>query len=149
VVILGIDYGQRRIGVAVSDPLEIAAHGLDTIQVEGTGGELDRIAELVAERHVQLIVVGMPVSMNGTIGPQARKVRGFIKRLRRRLPRVPIETIDERLTSAQAHRSLSEQAASIRERAERVDRVSAQLILTRYLKRRAAGRGADQGRAHQ
>ncbi len=136
-IILGLDHGQRRIGVAVSDPLEIAAHGLETIEADGKGSELDRIAEVVDERRVELIVVGMPLSMDGSIGPQARKVLGFIKRLRGRLPGVPVETTDERLTSARAHRALSREGVGISERAERVDRMSAQLILTRYLKRRA------------
>jgi len=138
-VILALDHGRRRIGVAVSDPLEIAAHGLETIETDPSGSELDRIAELVEEHGAELVVVGLPISMNGSVGPQARKVQGFVKRLRRRLA-VPVETIDERLTSAQAHRALSREGAGAASRAERVDRMAAQFILSRYLKRRAAER---------
>lgn len=144
-VILALDYGTKRIGVAVSDALEIAAHGLDTIDNDGSRGVLDRIAELVAERRAELIVVGMPTSMDGSVGPAVHKVRGFIKRLRARLPEAQIDTMDERLTTAQAHRELSREGASMRRRAERVDRMAAQLILTRYLKlRESRGRDAEQ-----
>ncbi len=142
-VILALDYGERRIGVAVTDELEIAALGLETIERDPPGSELDRIAHLVAERKAERIVVGMPISMDGSIGPQAHKVRGFIKRLRARLPGVPIHTMDERLTSAQAHRALSQEGASMRQRAQRVDRMAAQLILTRYIKLRASQRQAE------
>jgi putative Holliday junction resolvase len=135
-VILGLDWGERRIGAAVSDALEVAAHVLPTIPNEGGEGALERIAELVQERGVELIVVGMPTNMDGSAGPQAHKVRGFLKRLRRRLPRVPVETMDERLSSAQAHRSLSAEGVTMRRRAERVDGMAAQVILTRYLQRR-------------
>lgn len=140
-VILGLDYGERRIGVAVSDELEIAAHGLENIERDEAGSELDCIAELVQERNVGLIVVGMPLNMDGSAGPQAQKVRGFVKELRRRVPELPIDTTDERLTSVQAHRALSEEGVTMRIRGKRVDRMAAQLILTRYLKRRATERG--------
>jgi len=136
-VILCLDYGQRRIGVAVSDELELAAHGLDTIEADPEGSEIERVAELVRQREVERIVVGLPVNMDGSLGPQCHKVRGFVKRLRRRLPQVPIDTIDERLTTAQAHRALSQEGVTMRRRAERVDRMAAQLILTRYLKQRS------------
>jgi len=146
-VILAIDYGERRIGMAASDPLEIAAHGLETVQNEGHRAVLDRIAQVVSERGVELIVVGMPTRMDGTAGPAVHKVRGFIKRLRAHLPEVPIETMDERLTSAQAHRALSEEGVTMRRRAERVDRMAAQIILSRYLslrRHRSADAEGDQ-----
>ena len=141
-VILGLDYGERRIGVAVSDELEIAAHARPTVTRDG--GELDRIAQLAEERGVGLIVVGMPLRMDGTEGIQARKVRGFIKDLRKRLPAVEVATMDERLTTAQAHRALSDMGASMRTRRREVDRMAAQIILQRYLGRRAAERRQEQ-----
>ena len=98
--------------------------------------QLERIAEIAVARGVALLVVGMPLSMDGSMGPQAHKVGGFVKRLRSRLPGVRVETIDERLSSVQAHRALSEEGATMRRRAERVDGMAAQLILTRYLNRR-------------
>lgn len=143
-VILALDYGERRIGVAVSDELEIAAHRLANIECDGLGGELDRIAELAAERKVGLIVIGMPRSMDGSIGSQGHKVNGFAKRLRRRLPGVPVETTDERLTTVQAHRALSQEGATMKRRGERVDGMAAQLILTRYLKLRSRASGKAQ-----
>ncbi len=133
-VIMGLDYGERRIGVAVSDELEIAAHPMPTL--ERDGAELDRIASIVAERGVQCVVVGLPVRMDGTEGRQARKVRGFAKELRRRLPGVTVDTVDERLSTAQAHAALSEMGARPRQRRRAVDGMAAQIILQRYLERR-------------
>lgn len=134
-VILAIDYGDKRIGLAVSDPLGIAAHGLDTIEKKGDGAELDRIAEIVEERSVERIVVGLPLHMNGSEGEVARKVRGFVKSLKRRIPDVTVELLDERLTSARAHRALSCEGVSMKERKKRVDRMAAQFILQRYLQK--------------
>ena len=130
-MILGVDFGARRIGVAVSDPLGIAAIGLDTIQADGTGSELDCVAQVAKERGAELIVVGMPLNMDGSEGPQARKVRGFVKRLKSRVRPVPVVTEDERLTTDQAHDALSLQKASPDQRAESVDRMAAQLIRTK------------------
>jgi putative Holliday junction resolvase len=142
-VILCLDYGERRIGAAASDELEIAAHPLPTIQRDGE--ELELIAALVEQRGIGIIVVGMPLRMDGTEGTQARKVRGFVKRLRARLPDAEVETVDERLTTAQAHRALSEMGASMRARRENVDRMAAQIILQRYLGRRATQRREQEG----
>jgi putative Holliday junction resolvase len=141
-VILGLDYGERRIGAAASDELEVAAHGLPNVPVDGA--ELEGIAGIVAERGVRLIVVGLPLRMDGTEGTQARKVRGLAKRLRRRLPGVDVELMDERLTTAQAHRALTEMGARMRERRETVDRMAAQIILQRCLDRRAAQRRGEE-----
>ena len=142
-VVLALDYGDKRIGVAVSDPLGIAASGLKTIERTPGGAEFDSIAEVVAERNVERIVVGMPLRMDGSAGRQVQKVRSFVERLRKRLPHVPIETIDERLTSAQAHRVLSDSGATNRVRRKNVDTMAAQIILTRYLLRQA-GRDREQ-----
>ena len=143
-IILGVDYGERRIGVAVSDELEIAAHGHDTIQSEGSGSEIEKFASLATELGAEMIVVGMPKRMDGSIGPAAHKVGGFIKRLRARLPEVPVETMDERLTTAEAHKALSTEGVTMRRRAQRVDRMAAQLILGRYLKLRQTRRRDEQ-----
>jgi putative Holliday junction resolvase len=137
-IIMGLDYGSSRIGAAVCDELEIAAHPLPTIACDGS--ELDQVAELVDRRRVEIIVVGLPLRMDGTEGTQARKARGFAKRLRRRLPAVEVVTVDERLTSAQAHRALSDMGVTMRVRRREVDRMAAQIILQRYMGRRAAER---------
>jgi putative Holliday junction resolvase len=140
--ILGLDYGTARIGAAVCDELEIAAHPLPDVPCDGS--EMERIAAVSAEKEVRLIVVGLPVRMDGSEGPASRKVRGFAKRLRRRLKGVDVELVDERLTSAQAHSALSLMGAGSRERRRAVDSMAAQLILQRFLDRRAAAR-AEQG----
>jgi putative Holliday junction resolvase len=137
-VILGLDYGDKRIGVAVTDPLEIAATALDTVERTSGGEEFEEIGRLIRERGVERIVVGLPVRMDGSEGIQVRKVRSFIKDLTRSFPDVEIETSDERLSSAQAHRALSQAGASNRVRKRNVDSMSAQLILNRYLQRRTA-----------
>ena len=138
--ILGLDYGERRIGAALSDELEVAAHPLSTI--ERDGDELERIARLAADRDVRQIVVGLPLRLDGSEGTQAYKVRGFVKRLRRRRPEVQRATMAERLTTAQAHRALSEMGANMRTRRNSVDRMAAQIILQRHLDRRASQRRA-------
>ncbi len=141
VIIMGLDYGGRRIGMAVCDALEVAAHPLPT--VERDGSELEKIARTVRQRRVERIVVGLPLRMDGTEGTQARRARGFAKELRRRLPEVEVLMVDERLTSAQAHRALSDMGAGMRERRRAVDRMAAQIILQRHLERRAREKSAD------
>ena len=137
---MALDYGERRIGAAVCDELEIAAHALSTIACDG--GEQETIASIVLERGVERIVVGLPLRMDGKEGVASRRVRGFVKRLRRRLPEVEIALTDERLSSAQAHGALSQMGASMRQRRSNVDRMAAQIILERYLaRRRSAARG--------
>jgi putative Holliday junction resolvase len=134
--IMGLDYGTRRIGVAICDELEIAALPAPTVEVDG--GHFERIAEMVRDRAVELIVVGLPLRLDGTEGPASRKVRSFIKRLRKEVPGVEVTTMDERLTTAQAQSALSEAGARGRERREHVDGMAAQIILQRYLERRRA-----------
>lgn len=138
--IMAIDYGERRIGVAVCDELEVAAHAVPTIERDGR--EMERLAELATDRGAELVVVGLPLRMDGSEGAAARKVRGFIKELKRELPGVDVTMADERLTSAQAHRALSEMGAGRRERRESVDGMAAQIILQRFLERRRARRKA-------
>jgi len=138
VIIIGLDYGEARIGAAVCDELEVAAHPLPTIQRDGA--ELERIAELVEQREAERIVLGLPVRMDGTEGPAARKVRGFAKRLRRRLPGVEVVLVDERLSTAQAHSALSLMRAGSKQRRRSVDRMAAQIILQRHLEQRRAER---------
>lgn len=133
--ILAIDHGDRRIGLAISDPLGIAAHGLPTLETDGQGGAIEAIGELVDEKDVERVVVGLPINMDGSEGPRSRKARGFAKKLRSCVD-VPVELVDERLSSAEAHRALSHEGVSMRERGERVDRMAAQVILRRYMRAR-------------
>jgi putative Holliday junction resolvase len=141
--ILGLDYGAARIGVALCDELEIAAHALPNVECDGE--ELDRIAELCAEHEVALVVLGLPLQMDGSEGNAARKVRSFAKDLRRCLRGMELQFMDERLTSAQAHSALSLMGAGSRRRRQAVDGMAAQLILQRFLDRRAAARRDAEG----
>jgi putative pre-16S rRNA nuclease len=138
--IMAIDYGTVRIGVSVSDELEIAAHPAPTVSVDGC--EFERLAEIVRERDVELIVVGLPLRMDGSEGPASRKVRSFVKELKRELRGIPVVLEDERLTTSEAHDALSLLGARPRERRREVDRMAAQLILQRHLERRRSGGGS-------
>ncbi|MFO8006399.1 MAG: Holliday junction resolvase RuvX [Candidatus Brocadiia bacterium] len=145
-IILGLDYGEQRIGVAVCDELEVAAHPLPTI--ERDGAELEAIRRIAEERGVDQILVGLPLRTDGSEGPEARRVRGFIKELRAELPQVEVLTQDERFSSTQAHQALSRMGASRRQRRESVDGMAAQIILQRHLeKRRRQRRQGSDGEA--
>ncbi len=133
-IILGLDYGQQRIGVAVCDELEIAAHPMPT--VERDGSELEALRRVVRERGVERIVVGLPLRTDGTEGPEARRVRGFLKDLRRELPETEVVTQDERFSTSQALEALSQMGASRRRSRESVDGMAAQIILQRHLEKR-------------
>ena len=141
-VTLGLDFGGARIGVAITDRLGLAATALTTVERTGDGDEFAEIARIVEERNVERVVVGMPYRTDGSSGPEVHRVRGFVKELKRRLSGVEVDTMDERFTSAQAHRALSDADSSLRERKDSVDEMSAQIILTRYLQRNSSGGSA-------
>lgn len=131
--VLGIDYGDVRIGVAVSDPAGIIATPLTTLRADRALGE---IRALCTQWQVERIVVGLPLNMNGTEGPQAARVRAFIGDLQRALPDLPVETWDERLSSKAGERVLLEAGASRARRREVLDKLSAQIVLQSYLDNR-------------
>lgn len=131
--ILGIDYGTRRIGLAMSDAGETLAFPLTVVEGErDLHRELER---LLAEESVERIVVGLPLNMNGTIGPKAREALAFKARLEKRYG-LPVDTSDERLSTVQADDLLREAGLSFSKRAKRVDKVAAQILLQAYLDRR-------------
>jgi putative Holliday junction resolvase len=132
---LGLDVGDRRIGVAVSR-LGTMAMPLEVITRDGS--ELDRIAALAMEHEAAAIVAGMPYSLDGTLKPQAQKVQAFIVELGERV-HVPIETVDERLTTSQANRMLIAADRKSKQRKQVVDQVAATLILQTYLDMRGGG----------
>ena len=138
-VILGLDFGGRRIGVAISDELGLAATALTTVERTPEGDEFDELARIVEERDVELIVVGIPYRTDGSEGPEVHRVRGFIKDMKRHLGDVEVKTVDERFSSKQAHQTLSDAGSSLKKRKERVDEMSAQIILTRYLQQQSRG----------
>ncbi len=130
--VLGIDYGSRRVGVAVSDPLRVLAGPLAALTNDGA--LIDRICALAAAEEASLVLVGMPYAADGGKGRKAQEVDEFITRLRARLP-VPIATWDESYTSVDAHRAFRAGGMKRKRREEkaRVDVMAARLLLQEYL----------------
>jgi putative Holliday junction resolvase len=129
---LGIDFGERRIGVAVSDELGITTRPLSVIERTSRVEDIARIGEFASKRKVQLIVVGLPLNMDGSVGPAARRARRFAAALRRELG-LEVELWDERLTTAEAERTLIASGQRRARRREVRDGVAASLILQSYL----------------
>ena len=130
--ILALDHGTKRIGVAVSDELQMIASPLEFIPTEPREASFARLRQIMQDKSVDLLVVGMPRNMDGTYGPAAEKVREFITALQA-VVAVPIKLWDERLTTAQANRFLI--AANVRrdKRKEKVDQTAAAILLQSYL----------------
>jgi putative Holliday junction resolvase len=131
--ILGIDFGRSRIGLAISDELLLLAHPLETVPARENA--IKRIAEIVREKKVDHVVVGVPRQMSGAIGVAATEAMQFVEKLRPVLS-CPVETWDERLTTVAAHRALREAGKKTRATRAIVDQVAAQMILQGYLDRR-------------
>ena len=130
--VLGLDVGDRRIGVAMSDPIGLTAQPLMTIERSGGDADTQAIRALVEQYGVERIIVGLPLTLRGEQGPQANKVVAFADRLRQRLT-IPVQLLDERLTTIQGTRSLLETGVSSRKRRAVIDQVAAQLILQQFL----------------
>jgi putative Holliday junction resolvase len=128
---LGIDLGEARVGVAVSDDLGMLAHPLETISVKTTDVK-KRILTLAAERGAQTIIVGMPRNMDGTYGPAATKAKEFIEALRSSTE-IKVIGWDERLTTVSAQRSLHEAGKNTKKQRPIIDQVAAQIILQGWL----------------
>ena len=129
---LALDHGTKRIGVAVSDELKMIAQPLEFIPTEPYDAFLIRLKQLIAEKEVELVFVGMPRNMDGTFGPAAEKVKEFVAGLTSEIS-VPIKTLDERLTSAQANRVLLEGKVRRADRKQKVDAMAAAILLQSYL----------------
>ena len=132
--ILAIDHGTKRVGVAISDETATIAQPLEFIPAQPAANLLSRIAELVTQRSVHEIVVGLPRNMNGTFGPAADSVREFVATLQQAVT-VPVKTWDERLTSVQANRFLIDSGVRREKRKEKVDQTAAAILLQSYLDR--------------
>jgi putative Holliday junction resolvase len=133
--ILALDLGRARIGVAISDELQLLAHPLETILADKQATQ--RLAQIIREKKVDHVVVGIPRQMNGQIGAAASEALKFVEKLRTILP-CPVVTWDERLTTVAAHRALREAGKKTRDTRAYVDQVAAQMILQGYLDRRQA-----------
>ena len=133
--ILALDLGRARIGVAISDELQLLAHPLETIQADEQA--TPRLTQIIREKKIDHVVVGIPRQMNGKIGVAATEALRFVEKLRTILP-CPVVTWDERLTTVAAHRALRDAGKKTRDTRAYVDQVAAQMILQGYLDRQRA-----------
>ncbi len=130
--ILALDHGSKRVGVAVSDELRTIAQPLEFIPTEPFEAFLRRLTQLLRERDIGLLLVGMPRNMNGSCGPAALKAQELVTELKKVLD-LPIRTWDERLTTVQANRVLIEGRVRRAKRKEKVDKMAAAILLQSYL----------------
>jgi putative Holliday junction resolvase len=130
--ILGIDHGTKRIGLAISDELGVIAQPLEFVPAEPFVKFLARLKEIIREKEVELLLVGMPRNMDGSYGPAALKVQEFVAVLGDTVG-IPIKLWDERLTSAQANRFLIQANVRRDKRKEKVDKTAAAILLQSYL----------------
>lgn len=130
--ILGIDYGNKRVGIAVSDAMGLTAQPLSTIEMHGHRELLEELNKYIEKYDVKKIIVGMPYNMDGTMGKRAEITQAFINFLKNNLD-IPVEIQDERLTSSQAENILLEADVSREGRKKVIDKLAASLILQSYL----------------
>lgn len=134
--ILSIDYGDSRVGIAISDPLGITAQGLETIARNGSDKiVLNKLEELIKEYEVTTIVIGIPVNMNGTKSERVEVTEQFIHKLKCKFSKIDIERIDERLTTVEAHKTMNFLNVNKYKKKDIVDTISAVYILDTYLKK--------------
>ncbi len=132
--ILGIDYGEARVGIAITDELNITAQGLETIQRNGSDKIILRKLDQILEKYkVDTIVVGMPLNMNGTISQRAKITEQFIHKLKCKYNKIKIAWIDERLTTVEAHKTMNFLEINKHKKRNIVDTISAVYILENYL----------------
>lgn len=130
--VLGLDVGDKTIGVAISDPLGFTAQGIKTIIRKSKKADIGEIRQICDEYGVETIVVGLPKNMNGTIGLQGEKVMSFCEDIKLNI-NLPIKLWDERLTTVAAHRAMLEADLSRAKRKKIVDKIAATYILQGYL----------------
>ncbi len=132
--ILGIDYGDTRVGIAITDPLQITAQGLETIDYKGNDKVLlKRLDEIFEQYEVDTIVVGMPYNMNGSSSFRVEATEKFIHKLKCKYNKMKIATMDERLTTVEAHRTMNDLGIDKKKKKMIVDTISAVYILEKYL----------------
>lgn len=130
--ILSIDYGRKRTGIAVSDPMQIIANGLTTIP---TCHLFDYVVDYISKEPVERIIIGLPKQMNNEYSENMKNIEPFVNRLRKNLPEIPVEYVDERFTSVLAHRAMIDGGLKKKARQNKalVDEISATIILQSYL----------------
>lgn len=144
--ILGIDYGERRLGFAISDEMGIIAMPLCVVTVEHPRHALDEVQRLVQEKQAGQVVVGMPLNMNGTRGPASEAVARFVARLGKAIA-IPVATWDERLSSKAAERILIDADVRRQKRKGVIDQLAAQIMLQSYLDSKAPPPAEGDGEA--
>ena len=133
---LGIDYGDARVGLALTDPLGYTAQGLETIHHQGNDKIiLKRLEEILQKYEIGTFVIGMPVNMDGTKTERVEVTEKFIHKLRCKFPKIKVETIDERLTTVAAHRTMNLLEIDEKKKKNIVDTISAVYILETYMKK--------------
>lgn len=131
---LGIDYGDARIGIAITDELGITAQGLETIKSNSNDKKvLARLDEIMEQYDISTIVVGIPLNMNGTESQRAEITRKFIHKLKCKYNKIKIDTVDERLTTVQAHKTMNDLGIKPKNKRDIVDTISAVYILETYI----------------
>lgn len=134
---LGIDYGETRVGIAITDELNITAQGLETIHHNGNDKILlNRLDEILKEYDVDTFVIGMPYRLNGDSSERVEKTLGFIHKLKCRFNKIKIEEIDERLTTVAAHKTMNLLDINKRKKKNIVDTISAVYILEMYINKK-------------
>ena len=136
--VLGLDIGEKRIGIAISDELRYTAQGMKVLDRRGVDNDVRELAEVIAANKVSTIVVGLPKNMDGSLGEGAQKVTAFVQKLKKATS-VPITLWDERWTTSEATRVLLQADLSRKKRGKVVDKVAAVLILQGYLDSLANG----------
>ena len=132
---LGLDYGDSRIGVAITDSLGITAQGLETIHHNGNDKvALKRLEEIFNEYNIDTIVIGMPINMDGSKTDRVEVTNKFIHKLKCKFSKIPIEQVDERLTTVAAHKTMNYLNINKNEKRNIVDTISAVYILESYMK---------------
>ena len=131
---LGIDYGKVRTGIAITDALGITSQGLKTITHNGNDKILlKELDEILEEYEIDTIVIGMPISMNGDLGPRVEETKDFIHKLKCKYNKIKIEIVDERLTTVQAHNTMNDLNVNKHKKKNIVDTLSATYILEVYI----------------
>jgi len=133
--VLAIDYGEVRVGVAISDPLRIFAFPLLVIDLRKTEDCIKEIQKIVIDKDIKKIIIGLPLQLDGKEGIQSGKVREFYREIKENIQNVDIELVDERLTTTSAQKTLTNIGLSIKKQRGVVDKIAAAKLLEMYLER--------------
>jgi len=144
VSVLGLDVGKRRIGIAGCDGTGLIATGLATVERQSFQQDVDALRQWVEDRQVQILIIGLPYHLNGDLGSQAKQVQKFANRLSRAL-NLPVEYVDERLTSVEAEGLMQAEKLSLQHHKGLIDRKAAAIILQQWLDERRAASQIPQG----